>query len=380
MARETPRRRGDIDAGAVPAEELRRPFPRLSLPIRPPFPPMEAELVGEIPEAGEWLYEPKWDGFRCLAFKEGATVVLQSKSGQPLGRYFPELVRAVSAIRAPRIVLDGEIIIASGGRLSFDDLLQRIHPAESRVARLSKETPANYLVFDLLVDPRGRSLVERPLSDRRKLLERFFERLPPGGDIHLSPADPDRRTAVKWMKELAPSGFDGVIAKRLEAGYRSGDRTGMVKIKRMRTADCVVGGFRYDQNGREIGSLLLGLYDAEGRLDHVGFTSSFTAEERRALKDVVLPLRGPTGFTGKAPGGLSRWSTRRSMEWESLKPTLVCEVKYDHFSGDRFRHGTKFLRWRPDKSPKSCTFEQLGASASSPPPFDFLRGKKAVPE
>jgi ATP-dependent DNA ligase len=203
------------------------------------------------------------------------------------------------------------------------------------VARLSKETPANYLVFDLLVDPRGRSLVERPLSDRRKLLESFFERLPPGGDIHLSPADPDRRAAVKWMKDLAPSGFDGVIAKRLEAGYRSGDRTGMVKIKRMRTADCVVGGFRYDQNGREIGSLLLGLYNAEGRLDHVGFTSSFTADERRALKDVVLPLRGPAGFTGKAPGGLSRWSTRRSMEWESLKPTLVCEVKYDHFSGDR---------------------------------------------
>jgi len=374
MAREAPRRSGDIDAGAVPAEALRQPFPRLSLPIRPPFPPMEAELVEDIPDGDGWLFEPKWDGFRCLAFKDGNRVVLQSKSGQPLGRYFPELVRSVGSVRAPRFVLDGEIVIARDGRLAFDDLLQRIHPAESRVAKLSRETPSDYLVFDLLVNPRGRSLVGRPLSRRRERLGAFFEQTRAGGNLHLSPADEDRRTAVRWMKELAPSGFDGVIAKRLDADYRSGDRTGMVKIKRMRTADCVVGGFRYDQHGREIGSLLLGLYNREGALDHVGFTSSFSDDARRALKSVILPLRGPTGFTGKAPGGLSRWSTKRSMEWEPLRPTLVCEVRFDHFSGDRFRHGTRFLRWRPDKDPRACTFEQLGPAAVADPPFDFLRG------
>jgi ATP-dependent DNA ligase len=373
MARETPRR-GDIDAGAVPAEQLQQPFPLLKLPIRPPFPPMEAELVEEIPQGAGWLYEPKWDGFRCLAFKDGARVVLQSKSGQPLGRYFPELVASIAALRAPRIVLDGEIVIVRDGRLSFDDLLQRIHPAASRVAKLSRETPCDFLVFDLLADVRSRSLIERPLSDRRQRLEAFFDQTGSVGIIHLSPADERRRTAEKWMTELAPIGCDGVIAKRLEANYRSGDRTGMVKIKRMRTADCVVGGFRYDQHGREIGSLLLGLYNEQGVLDHVGFTSSFTAHERQALKDVILPLRGEPGFTGKAPGGLSRWSTKRSMEWESLRPTLVCEVKFDHFSGDRFRHGTKFLRWRPDKDPRACTFAQLGATAPTKPPFDFLRG------
>ena len=379
MARETPRR-GDIDAGAVSAEQLREPFPRLKLPIQAPFPPMEAELIDDIPEGDDWLYEPKWDGFRCLAFKDGSQVVLQSKSGQPLGRYFPELVACVAAIRAPRVVLDGEIVIVRDGRLSFDDLLQRIHPAESRVAKLSRETPCDYLVFDLLVDARGRSLIERPLSDRRKRLESFVEQSGMGGNLHLSPADERRRTAVRWMTDLAPTGCDGVIAKRLEANYRSGDRTGMVKIKRMRTADCVVGGFRFDQHGREIGSMLLGLYNEQGQLDHVGFTSSFGADERHALMDVLMPLRGGTGFTGKAPGGLSRWSTKRSMEWESLQPTLVCEVKFDHFSGDRFRHGTKFLRWRPDKDPRACTFAQLGAAAPSKPPFDFLRGKRGVLE
>lgn len=379
MARETPRR-GDIDAGAVPAEQLREPFPRLKLPVRPPFPPMEAELVEAIPEGDGWLYEPKWDGFRCLAFKDGPQVVLQSKSGQPLGRYFPELVAAVAAIRAPRAVLDGEIVIVRDGRLSFDDLLQRIHPAESRVAKLSRETPCDYLVFDLLVDARGRSLIERPLSDRRLRLEAFFEQTGAADLLHLSPADERRRTAVKWMTDLAPVGCDGVVAKRLEANYRSGDRTGMMKIKRMRTADCVVGGFRFDQHGREIGSLLLGLFNEQGKLDHVGFTSSFSTRERHALRDVLLPLRGGTGFTGKAPGGLSRWSTKRSMEWESLRPSLVCEVRFDHFSGDRFRHGTKFLRWRPDKDPRACTFAQLGAAAPSKPPFDFLRGKGGIPE
>jgi ATP-dependent DNA ligase len=332
---------------------------RLALPIRPPFPPMEAELVDEIPTGDEWIYEPKWDGFRCLAFFDGKTVALQSKSGQPLGRYFPELVEALAAVRAPRFVLDGEIVILRDGRLSFDDLLQRIHPAESRIRRLARETPVSYFVFDLLVDPRKSNLVESPLRERRERLEAFFAKTRPVGDIHLSPITGDREAAVRWMTDLASTGFDGVVAKRLDADYRSGERTGMVKIKRARTADCVVGGFRYDLHGREIGSLLLGLYNAEGLLDHVGFTSSFSERDRKALKDVVLPLREPPGFTGKAPGGPSRWSTKRSTEWEPLKPGLVCEVKYDHFSGGRFRHGTKFLRWRPDKSPRACTFDQL---------------------
>ena len=323
---------------------------------------MEADLVDEMPAGEEWLYEPKWDGFRCLAFFDGKTVVLQSKSGQPLGRYFPELVEALAAVRAPRFVLDGEIVILRDGRLSFDDLLQRIHPAESRIRRLARETPVSYLVFDLLVDARKTNLVESPLRERRKRLEAFFATARPGGDIHLSPVAEERDTAVRWMTDLAPSGFDGVVAKRLDADYRSGERTGMVKIKRARTADCVVGGFRYDLHGREIGSLLLGLYNDEGLLDHVGFTSSFSERDRKALKDVVLPLREPPGFTGKAPGGPSRWSTKRSTEWEPLKPGLVCEVKFDHFSGGRFRHGTKFLRWRPEKSPRACTFEQLKGS------------------
>jgi ATP-dependent DNA ligase len=320
---------------------------------------MEAELIDDIPDGDGWLYEPKWDGFRCLAFKDGKTVVLQSKSGQPLGRYFPELVQAVGRIHAPRCVLDGEIVIVRDGRLSFDDLLQRIHPAQSRIQKLSGQTPANYLVFDLLVDARGKSLIDEPLAQRRRKLEAFFARTRTAGPVELSPVAADRDGAVRWMTDLASSGFDGVVAKRLDADYRSGDRTGMVKIKRARTADCVVGGFRYDRHGREIGSLLLGLTNDEGKLDHVGFTSSFTDEERRKLKPIVEPLRGPPGFTGKAPGGPSRWSTKRSTEWEPVQPVLVCEVRYDHFSGGRFRHGTKFLRWRPEKSPRQCTFEGL---------------------
>ena len=344
-------------------------FPPLSLPLRPPYPPMEAQLVERIPKEGDWLYEPKWDGFRCLAFKDGKTVALQSKSGQPLGRYFPELVKAVAAIRSPRCVLDGEIVILRRGRLSFDDLLQRIHPAESRVAKLSTETPAKLVVFDLLVDGNGRSLVEEPLSERRRHLESFFRKALPRDSVVLSPAARHRSTALSWMRDLESWGCDGVIAKQLEADYRSGDRSGMVKVKRQRTADCVVGGFRYEEGGKGIASLLLGLYDPEGRLDHVGFTSSFSARERTALRSRILPLQGPPGFTGKSPGGPSRWSTKRSGEWEQLKPVLVCEVRYDHFSGDRFRHGTKFLRWRPDKSPKSCTFDQVktsGPAKSSP--------------
>src|SRR5579884_352095 len=364
-----------VDAGAVAADELKQAFPPIQLPVRPPFPPMEAKLVPDIPSGPEWRYEPKWDGFRCLAFRKGREVLLQSKAGQPLGRYFPELVEALRALEPQHFAVDGEIVILIGGRLSFDDLLMRIHPAESRIRKLSAATPASLLVFDLLVDARGKSWVERPLAERREALEGFFasagvdhkaRRDSKGAEIRLSPSTRDRSMALRWIGEGQSTGLDGVMAKRADLAYASGERTAMQKIKRIRTADCVVGGFRYASKGGAIGSLLLGLYNDAGELDHIGFTSSFTAEQRRELKHVVEPLKGGQGFTGKAPGGPSRWSTERSGEWEALKPRLVCEVRYDYFSGGRFRHGTKFLRWRPEKSPTQCTFDQVQGPAAEP--------------
>lgn len=322
---------------------------------------MEAKLVGEIPHGENWQYEPKWDGFRCLAFRKGETVLLQSKAGQPLGRYFPELVDALLELKAKQFVLDGEIVILQNGHLLFDDLLLRIHPAASRIQKLSRETPMTYLLFDLLVDEEGKSFANRPLSERRERLERFVTVMGKQKLIRLSPATRDYATAQRWMKDLAASGFDGVVAKELDCVYASGDRSAMRKVKRIRTADCVVGGFRYASKGGEVGSLLLGLYDKDDKLNHVGFTSSFAAAERKKLKAVLKPYMNGAGFTGHAPGGPSRWSTERSGEWERLAPKLVCEVRYDHFSGGRFRHGTKFLRWRPDKAPRACTYEQVGA-------------------
>lgn len=351
-----------VTEAPIPAEKLEAPFPKLSLPIQPPFPPMEAKLVDEIPSGPRWQYEPKWDGFRCLVFRDGDEVVLQSKAGQPLGRYFPELVEAVRALKPNRFVLDGEIVIELEGRLSFDDLLQRIHPAASRIAKLSKATPSTLLVFDLLLDAKGKSLVSESLETRRKNLEQFFKSLC-SDTIKLSPATTKLSEAERWMRELAATGCDGVVAKCLDDSYISGERA-MRKIKRIRTADCVVGGYRLASKGGAIGSLLLGLYDGTGKLNHVGFSSSFTREERRELKAVLQPYEGGEGFTGSAPGGPSRWSTERSTEWVPLAPKLVCEVRYDHFSGGRFRHGTKFLRWRPDKKPKSCTYDQLTGSSA----------------
>lgn len=320
---------------------------------------MEAKLVEEIPRGDNWQYEPKWDGFRCVAFRKNHQVLLQSKAGQPLGRYFPEIVSALLKLKPTQFVLDGEIVILKGGHLSFDDLLMRIHPAASRIQKLSKETPATYLLFDLLVDEKGKSLVGDPLSVRRERLERFVKNLGNQKSMRISPATPSYRKAQQWMTELAASGFDGVVAKELDCAYASGERTAMRKIKRIRTADCVVGGFRYASKGGEVGSLLLGLYDEEGKLNHVGFSSSFAAPERKKLKTLLKPYMGGSGFTGHAPGGPSRWSSERSGKWEPLKPKLVCEVRYDHFSGDRFRHGTKFLRWRPEKATRSCTYEQV---------------------
>ena len=327
--------------------------------LRPPYPPMEARLVEELPRGPEWAYEPKWDGFRCLAFREGESVELQSKSEQSLTRYFPEVANALRSVPARRFVLDGEIVVPVNGRLSFDDLLQRIHPAASRVQKLAREHPARLVVFDLLVDGGGRILAELPLRERRRRLEAFAAHELDGIEgLRLSPATADIATARKWLA-MTDGSFDGVVAKRIDLEYRSGDRTGMEKIKRQRTADCVVGGFRYAASAPVVGSLLLGLYDAKGLLHHVGFTSGLPAAERRRLLARLRPLVKPPGFTGRAPGGPSRWSTKRSTEWEPLEPRLVAEVRYDHFTGGRFRHGTRFLRWRPDKKPRQCTMDQV---------------------
>jgi len=401
MASPRKRKPADVGSAAVPAEQLAQAFRKLNLPIQPPYPPAEAKSVGSLPHESGWLYEPKWDGFRCLAFRMGDEVVLQSKAGQPLGRYFPEIVAALLALPERKFVLDGEIVIRSGAGLDFDALLQRIHPAASRIQRLAQETPATYMVFDLLVDSKGRSLVANPLSARRMALQEFAvativgepDRKRSNADsqttlnserIQLSPASADFATAEKWMREGAASGWDGVVAKRLDCEYMSGERTGMVKIKRIRTADCVVGGFRWARGAKasasgaqeskakptdaknmkrpteEVGSLLLGLYNKNGELDHIGFSASFTREERKKLKSILKPYMGGEGFSGKAPGGPSRWTRdARDTEWFPLKPKLVGEFQYDHFSGGRFRHGTKFLRWRPEKRPEQCTMEQI---------------------
>jgi len=320
---------------------------------------MEAKSVAQLPTGADWQYEPKWDGFRCLAFRDGNQIDLQSKSGQPLGRYFPELVEALLKLKAKQFVLDGEIVVPVDGRLSFDDLLMRIHPAASRVQKLAKEHPATLIVFDLLVDDRGRSLANGPLPERRKKLDAFAKKyFAKNKSIELSPETKDFKIAKGWLAG-AGGDVDGVIAKRLDLPYQTGNRHGMVKVKRLRTADCVVGGFRYASEGKLIGSLLLGLYDDDGLLHHVGFTSSFKATEKAALTKKVEALIKPPGFTGRAPGGPSRWSTDRSAEWKPLAPKLVIEVQYDHFTGGRFRHGTKFLRWRPDKTPAQCVIDQV---------------------
>ncbi len=319
---------------------------------------MEAKLAYAIPvEEGVWQYEPKWDGFRCLAFKAGEAVDIRAKSGKALGRYFPELVDLLRDLAAPRFVVDGEIVIELSGRFSFDALQMRLHPAESRIRKLALETPARLVLFDMLADIQGHVLTRQPLSVRRIALETFVKAMP-GKGIELSPVTFDPEEAEAWLKDAGHGKTDGVVTKRRDDPYAPGERA-MVKIKRMRTADCVVGGFRYLAGRREVGSLLLGLYDEDGKLDHVGFTSTIGNDGRGALTRRLEALLGPPGFTGKAPGGPSRWSTGRSGEWEPLRPELVVEVRFDHVTGDRFRHGTKLLRWRPDKAPHQCTFEQL---------------------
>lgn len=330
----------------------------MTLPIPKMYPPMEALSATSLPTGPEWQYEPKWDGFRCLAFRDRKKVELQSKAGKPLTRYFPELAVALAKLKASRFVLDGEIVSPFEGGLSFDQLLMRIHPSKSRVEKLSRETPCVFIVFDLLVDEKGKSLVKLPLEQRREALEEFAANYLKGqGMIRVSPVTLDLETARKWFHMGVA--LDGVVAKRRDLDYQAGKRTGMQKIKKLRTADCVVGGFRYLEKEPLVGSLLLGLYDKNGKLDHVGFTSSISAKDRPGLTRKLKKLIKPPGFTGKSPGGPSRWSTKRSAEWEPLDDSLVAEVQFDHFTGGRFRHGTKFLRWRPDKSPEQCTQKQV---------------------
>jgi ATP-dependent DNA ligase len=320
---------------------------------------MEAATAEALPDGADWQYEPKWDGFRSLAFRDGDDIRIQSKAGKPLGRYVPDVVELLAGLGARRFVLDGEIVIPVDGKLSFDELLLRVHPAASRVRALVEAHPARLQAFDLLVDERGRSLVGLPLRERRPRLEAFAKKFfPAGGRVVLSKATRSAATGRRWL-EGGSGDLDGVIAKRLSLPYRSGERDGMVKVKRQRTADCVVGGFRYASKGHGVGSLLLGLYDDDGLLHHVGFTSSLRGDQRTGLAERLERLIDPPGFTGRAPGGPSRWSTERSAEWEPLRPELVVEVGYDHVSGERFRHGTRFLRWRPDKAPRQCRMSQL---------------------
>jgi ATP-dependent DNA ligase len=322
---------------------------------------MEARLVDALPKEPGWQFEPKWDGFRGLAFKAGDDVVLQAKSGKPLTRYFPEIVEAVRNAPFQRLVIDGELAIPEGNSISFDALQLRLHPAESRIRKLAKETPAIFILFDCLLTPRNRSLLNAPLSERRAELESVFAKLKGNERFRLSPYTREVSEAKKWLNR-AGGELDGVVAKHIDGPYVPGERE-MLKIKCLRTADCVVGGFRYAQGTAEVGSLLLGLYNSDGKLDHVGFTSTIAHKDRAALTKKLEKLRKPPGFTGNAPGGPSRWSTERTGEWEPLANKLVVEVRYDHVTGDRFRHGTKLLRWRPDKSPKQCTFEQLQQEA-----------------
>jgi ATP-dependent DNA ligase len=326
-------------------------------PPQMPFAAMEARSVDQLPDEAGWQFEPKWDGFRCIAVRQGAAVALFAKSAKPLGRYFPDMVQVLQALPGGDFVLDGELTIPIDGRLSFDALQQRLHPAASRVNKLAAEHPAVYVLFDLLLAPGNKPFAARPLSERRQELEQFFVTIERPG-LRLSPATTDRNEASSWL-DGAGGDLDGVIAKRLDAPYAGGERQ-MLKIKRIRTADCVVGGFRYGTGSKLVGSLLLGLYDEAGLLHHVGFTSALSDEDKAGLTVRLEALAGGGGFSGRSPGGASRWSTARTEHYEPLRAELVVEVGYDHVSGERFRHGTRLLRWRPDKRPDQCRMEQLG--------------------
>ena len=338
--------------------------------LKPPIEPMLAKLAAELPGGEGWLFEPKWDGFRAIVFKDGDDVYIQSRDLKPLDRYFPELASVLKSSLPPRCVVDGEIVIASDKGLDFDLLQLRLHPAASRVAKLAAETPSSFVAFDLLAvgetDLRG-----RPQTERRAALEKALAGA--AGRVHLTPCTRERRIAQDWFHRFEGAGFDGVIAKHEKALYEPGKRS-MVKVKHVRSADCVVAGFRWHKNGPGtlVGSLLLGLYDGRGTLHHVGVTSSFTMGKRKELAAELAPLRkdaleghpwrewaGPEAEASRMPGGQSRWSAGKDLSWEPLRVERVCEVKYDHLQGDRFRHAAIFLRWRPDKRPAECRYDQL---------------------
>lgn len=316
--------------------------------------PMEAKSARALPRGPGWWFEPKWDGFRCLAFKAGERVELLAKSGKSLNRFFPEVAERLRAVPVARFGLDGELLAQDDGRWSFETLQARLHPAPSRIRRLAAETPATFTVFDMLVDVDGTDLRASPLRTRQARLAAFTGA---HGDrrLTLSPGTEDIAQAQGWLEGDL---LEGVIAKPLDGPYAEGERA-MVKVKRLRSADCVVGGFRYAASGGLVGSLLLGLYDEAGLLHHVGFTSGFAGVDKAELTDRLERLKGGEGFTGRAPGGPSRWSTERSAQWEPLRHELVVEVGFDHVSDQRFRHGTRLLRFRPDKTPRQCGMEQL---------------------
>ena len=337
--------------------------------IEPPIEPMLAKIAGDLP-AGPFLYEPKWDGFRAIVFRRGGDVFIQSRDLRPLDRYFPELHDALLAGLPDDCVLDGEIVIATADGLDFDALQLRLHPAASRVAKLAKETPSSFVAFDALALD-GRDLRAVPQHERRALLERALARVAP--PIHLTPMTRDPVVAGEWLARFEGAGLDGVIAKPEDGTYEPGRRT-MLKVKHARTADCVVAGFRWHKTGKNelIGSLLLGLYDGKGALHHVGVTSSFSMAARRELARELSPLRAGArdghpwrdwadagGEGTRMPGGQSRWSAGKDLSWEPLRIERVCEVKYDHMQGDRFRHAAVFQRWRPDKPPSECRYDQL---------------------
>jgi ATP-dependent DNA ligase len=327
-----------------------------NLALRPPIEPMETRQLQNIPEGEEWSYEPKWDGFRCIAFREDGEIELQSKSGESLTRYFPEIVATLAESQTRQFVIDGELLIAGETASDFDALLQRIHPAASRVQKLAKETPATYVLFDVLVDGKS-ALYEKPLRARRERLETFVERnFGTSRTIRLSPATGDVAVAKQWL-DGSLARLDGVIAKR-DVPYAFGSRDAVVKIKRRYTVDCVIGGFRTATDGT-IASLLLGLYDDDGLLHHVGFVGSMGATERKRAGELLKPIVEPPGFTGNAPGGASRWRRGGDAPWSPVRPAVVVEVAYDHVTGRRFRHAARLLRWRPDKAPRQCTMDQV---------------------
>ncbi len=347
----------------------------MTLPVRPPMAPMLAKLSRELPRDAGLFYEPKWDGFRCIVFRDGSDVELGSRNEKPLTRYFPELVEALVRELPDRCVLDGEIVIAGPKGLDFDALSQRIHPAEKRIRQLAESTPASFVAFDLLAHD-DRSYMDTPYAERRAALEKLLNKARP--PIHLTPATDDPDVASDWFSRFEGAGLDGVVVKAADLPYQP-DKRAMVKVKHQRTADCVVAGFRTHKDGAGVGSLLLGLFDDAGVLHHVGVASGFSVARRRELVAELEPYRSgaldghpwagwaPEG--GRMPGGTNRWNSGKDMTWEPVRAEAVCEVSYDHLQEERFRHATSFVRWRPDRDPASCTYDQL----DTPVPYELAR-------